>query len=50
MPNFLIRNVPSELHDRLVAGARAQGRALQQHLRAVVALRGTAAHRSAVQA
>ena len=36
MPNILIRNVPEDLHARLVAEARAHGRSLQQHLLAVL--------------
>ena len=36
MPNILIRNVPEDLHARLVADARAHGRSLQQHLLAVL--------------
>jgi len=37
MPNILIRNVPEDLHARLVAEARAHGRSLQQHLLFVLA-------------
>ena len=42
MPNILIRNVPEDLHARLVADARAHGRSLQQHLLAGLAGREVA--------
>lgn len=32
MPNVLVRNLPDDVHRRLVDRARAEGRSLQQHL------------------
>ena len=32
MPNVLVRNLPDEVHRRLVERARAGGRSLQQYL------------------
>ena len=32
MPNILIRNVPPEVHERLVSAARVHGQSLQQYV------------------